>query len=58
VADDPLALDRDAMRRMGYQVVDLLVEPIASLRDQPVMSASPAVDRAIRRIAQERLAVR
>ena len=35
MGDDPLELDRDAMRRMGYAVVDLLVERIATLGDQP-----------------------
>ena len=43
LADDPLALDRDAMRRMGYRVVDLLVDRIASLRGEPVMrTGTPA----------------
>jgi len=43
MADDPLALEREAMRRMGYAVVDLLVERIASLRDSPVLqTAAPA----------------
>ena len=37
MGDDPLELDRDAMRRMGYAVVDLLVERIAALGDGPVM---------------------
>jgi aromatic-L-amino-acid/L-tryptophan decarboxylase len=34
---DPLALDRETMRRMGYQVVDLLVDRIAGLADEPVL---------------------
>jgi hypothetical protein len=29
MADDPLALDADQMRRMGYAVVDLLVRRIS-----------------------------
>jgi aromatic-L-amino-acid decarboxylase len=43
LAEDPLALDRDTMRRMGYEVVDVLVERIASLGDGPVMqTATPS----------------
>src|SRR5262249_4976512 len=34
---DPLELDRDTMRSMGYRVVDLLVERIATLGDGPVL---------------------
>src|SRR5262245_20287497 len=37
MAGDPLALDRDTMRAMGYRVVDLLVERIATLADGPVL---------------------
>ena len=37
MSEDPLALGRDEMRRMGYQVVDLLVERIASLAAEPVL---------------------
>jgi glutamate/tyrosine decarboxylase-like PLP-dependent enzyme len=37
MADDPLALDSETMRRMGYQVVDLLVERISGLADGPVL---------------------
>ena len=41
--DDPLALDPEAMRRMGYEVVDLLVERIGDLREGPVIrTATPA----------------
>src|SRR5262245_66413219 len=40
MADDPLALDRDAMRRMGYDVIDRLVDRIAGLADGPVMSTA------------------
>src|SRR3954447_16040990 len=31
-----LTFSRDEMRAMGYQVVDLLVEHVATLRDRPV----------------------
>jgi glutamate/tyrosine decarboxylase-like PLP-dependent enzyme len=42
MGDDPLALDRETMRAMGYRVVDLLVERIAGLADGPVLqTASP-----------------
>jgi glutamate/tyrosine decarboxylase-like PLP-dependent enzyme len=34
---DPLALDRERMREMGYAVVDMLVARIAELRDDPVL---------------------
>src|SRR6478752_10046314 len=37
MADDPLELDRDTMRAMGYRVVDLLVEGIAALPGEPVL---------------------
>jgi aromatic-L-amino-acid/L-tryptophan decarboxylase len=33
---DPLELDAETMRQMGYQVVDYLVDRISNLRDQPV----------------------
>jgi aromatic-L-amino-acid/L-tryptophan decarboxylase len=46
--DDPLALDRETMRRMGYLVVDRLVERIASLRDQRVMTTASRADLAAR----------
>ena len=43
MADDPLAVDADEMRRMGYAVVDLLVRRIAELGDGPVLrTATPA----------------
>jgi aromatic-L-amino-acid/L-tryptophan decarboxylase len=35
MSSDPLALDADAMRRMGYGVVDLLVERLCALDAQP-----------------------
>jgi aromatic-L-amino-acid decarboxylase len=35
--DDPLALDAEQMRRMGYAVVDMLVDRIAGLADGPVL---------------------
>ena len=34
---DPLALDRETMRRMGHEVVDLLVDRIANLANEPVL---------------------
>ncbi len=34
---DPLALDPEAMREMGYAVVDMLVARIDALRDEPVL---------------------
>lgn len=37
MSDDPLALDRETMRRMGYRVVDLLADRIAGLADAPVL---------------------
>ena len=40
MTDDPLALDRESMRRMGYQVVDLLVDRIARLADGPVLETA------------------
>jgi glutamate/tyrosine decarboxylase-like PLP-dependent enzyme len=38
---DPLALDRDEMRRMGYAVVDLLVRRIGDLASGPVLRTAP-----------------
>jgi glutamate/tyrosine decarboxylase-like PLP-dependent enzyme len=40
MAGDPLALDPEQMRRMGYQVVDMLVDRIASLADGPVLQTA------------------
>ena len=37
MARDPLALDADTMRRMGYQAVDMLVDRIAGLPSEPVI---------------------
>ena len=34
---DPLALDPDTMRTMGYRVVDMLVERMTSLAAEPVL---------------------
>ena len=40
--DDPLALDREAMRATGYRMVDLLVDRVAGVRDWPALTrASP-----------------
>ena len=45
--DDPLALDPETMRATGYRMVDLLVERVAGLRDEPALTrASPAEMRA------------
>lgn len=34
-ADDPLELDRETMRRLGYRVVDMLVDRISDLGGEP-----------------------
>src|SRR3954449_3515776 len=40
--DDPLALDRETMRRLGYQTVDMLVDRLADPAAQPPLRvASP-----------------
>jgi aromatic-L-amino-acid decarboxylase len=38
---DPLALERDEMRRMGYAVVDLLIDRIQDLASGPVLRTAP-----------------
>jgi aromatic-L-amino-acid/L-tryptophan decarboxylase len=48
MADDPLALDPETMRRMGYEVVDLLVERIAALPAGPVLSTATREEMAAR----------
>ena len=35
--EDPLGLDPETMRRLGYQTVDLLVDRWVRLREQPVL---------------------
>lgn len=35
MSKSPLELDRETMRRMGYQVIDYLVERISTLNEQP-----------------------
>src|SRR5438874_122042 len=35
MADEPLTLPPDELRRLGHRVVDLIVDHIGSLRDQP-----------------------
>jgi glutamate/tyrosine decarboxylase-like PLP-dependent enzyme len=40
MADDPLALDADQMREMGYRVVDMLIERISRLPDGPVLQTA------------------
>jgi aromatic-L-amino-acid/L-tryptophan decarboxylase len=39
--DDPLALDREAMRRLGYRTIDLLVEQLER-EGPPLQRATPA----------------
>ena len=40
--DDPLGLDPETMRRLGYRTVDLLVDGLAGLRERPVLrTATP-----------------
>jgi len=46
--DDPLALDRETMRRMGHLVVDRLVERIATLRDERVLTTASRAELAAR----------
>jgi len=48
MSDDPLALDREAMRRMGYAVIDLLVERIDGLADGPVLRTATRDEMAAR----------
>src|SRR5262245_9829700 len=46
--EDPLELDPEQMRRMGYEVVDRLVERIASLGDGPVLRTASRAEMAAR----------
>jgi glutamate/tyrosine decarboxylase-like PLP-dependent enzyme len=39
--DSKLQLSKDEMRRLGYRIVDLLVEHFENLPDKPVMRVSP-----------------
>lgn len=39
--DDPLALDREAMRQLGYRTIDLLVEQLER-EEPPLRRATPA----------------
>jgi glutamate/tyrosine decarboxylase-like PLP-dependent enzyme len=48
MAGDPLELDRDTMRAMGYRVVDLLVERIATLAEGPVLRTGTRAEMAAR----------
>jgi aromatic-L-amino-acid decarboxylase len=48
MADDPLALDADEMRRMGYAVVDLLIRRICELGDGPVLRTATRSEMAAR----------
>jgi glutamate/tyrosine decarboxylase-like PLP-dependent enzyme len=47
-ADDPLAIEQESMRRMGYQVVDMLVERIAAVRDGPALQTASRAEMAER----------
>lgn len=49
---DPLALDPDRMREMGYAVVDMLVSRIGALRDGPVLQTD-TLESMQRRLAAE-----
>jgi glutamate/tyrosine decarboxylase-like PLP-dependent enzyme len=44
MADDPLALDAARMRRMGYAVIDMLVEHASALADGPVLRTATRTD--------------
>ena len=46
--DDPLALDAEQMRRMGYAVVDLLVRRIDALAAGPVLTTATQAEMASR----------
>ncbi len=48
MSDDPLALDPEAMRRMGYAVVDLLVRRIDELAAGPVLQVGSRSDLEVR----------
>jgi glutamate/tyrosine decarboxylase-like PLP-dependent enzyme len=48
MTDDPLALDRETMRRMGYEVVDLLVDRIANLAAGRVLTTATSDEMAAR----------
>ncbi len=48
MSDDPLALDAERMRRMGYAVVDLLVRRIGGLADGPVLQVATRAEMAAR----------
>ena len=43
---DPLALDPETLRRLGYRAVDLVVEHLAAMRDRDVFVPMPAAERA------------
>ena len=48
MAGDPLALDPEQMRQMGYQVIDMLVERIAGVADGPVLKTATREEMAAR----------
>jgi aromatic-L-amino-acid/L-tryptophan decarboxylase len=39
-SEDPLAVDAETMREIGYRAIDLLVERFATLADQPVIETA------------------
>jgi glutamate/tyrosine decarboxylase-like PLP-dependent enzyme len=41
---DPLALDPDTMREMGYRVIDMLVQRIGTLASEPVLRMATRAD--------------
>jgi glutamate/tyrosine decarboxylase-like PLP-dependent enzyme len=48
--DDPLGLDPETMRRLGYQTVDMLVDRLSAVADGPVIrrSGRPEMERRLR----------
>jgi aromatic-L-amino-acid decarboxylase len=48
MSDDPLALDAERMRQMGYAVIDLLVRRIVGLADGPVLQVATRAEIAAR----------
>ncbi|MFW6079354.1 MAG: pyridoxal phosphate-dependent decarboxylase family protein [Gemmatimonadota bacterium] len=49
-AGDPLEMDPETMRRLGYRAVDMLVERIAGLEDEPTWrgESRPSLERRLR----------
>src|SRR6476661_1047825 len=48
MSSDPLALDSETMRKMGYEVIDLLVRRIHELADGPVLQTASRTEMAER----------